>query len=199
MSRAHQTSRRTLTTGIAAGVLVLGLAATVMALQDRTPLTLTAFAVNLNATRPAAQANIVEIKIDRWTGDQERASLVGALRSGGETAALSALQKTRPVGIIRTPDSVGFDLHYAHEVPTPDGGRNIYIATDRPIAFWETINDTRSTHYPFTLVELHLDRNGKGEGRLTIATKATLNGDRIELENYSTQPVMLEQVHIEKK
>jgi len=199
MSRAHQTSRRTLTTGIAAGALVLGLAATVMALQDRTPLTLTAFAVNLNALRPAAQANIVEIKIDRWSGDQERASLVGALRSGGETAALSALQKTPPVGIIRTPDSVGWDLHYAHEVPTPDGGRNIYIATDRPIAFWEAANDTRSTHYPFTLVELHLDRNGNGEGRLTIATKATLNGDRIELENYSTQPVMLEKVHVEKK
>ncbi|HEX3528881.1 MAG TPA: hypothetical protein VH988_17615 [Thermoanaerobaculia bacterium] len=199
MSRAHQTSRRTLTTGIAAGLLVLGLTATATALQDRTPLRLIAFAVNLNAVRPAAQANIVEIKIDRWSGDQERAGLVGALRSGGETAALSALQKTRPVGIIRTPDSVGWDLHYAHEVPTPDGGRNVYIATDRPIAFWEAANDTRSTHYPFTLIELHLDRNGKGEGRLTIATKATLNGDRIELENYSTQPVMLEQVHIEKK
>lgn len=199
MLQAHQNPRRILSTGIAAGILVLGLAATGLALQDRTPLTLLAFAVNLNADRPAAHSNLVEIKINRWSGDQERSGLVAALRNGGETAALSALQKTRPVGIIRTPDSVGFDLHYAHEVPTPDGGRNVYIATDRPIRFWETINDTRSTHYPFTLIELHLDKNGNGEGRLTIATKATLNGDRIELENYSTQPVMLEKVHIEKK
>ena len=180
MKRLHMHSKRIVTLGAAASLIVLGLAATATALQDRTPLTLISFAVNLNAERPAAKANIVEIKINRWSDDGQRAALVDALRKGGETAALTALQKTHPVGIVRTPDSVGWDLHYAHEVPTDDGGRHIIIATDRPIAFWEAANNTRSSHYPFTLIELHLDKNGKGEGRMTIAAKATLNGDRVE-------------------
>lgn len=200
MSRNQGPSNRVLIGSVVA-VLVLGLAASIFAQQDRTPLRLTAFAVNLNANRPAAQANIVEIQIDRWSADQERTMLLDRLRTGGETAALAALQKTPRVGYIRTPDHVGWDLHYAHEIPSEDGGRRIFIATDRPIAFWESANLTRSTHYPFTLIEIHLGRDGKGEGRMTVATKATLSSDgkHLELENYSTQPVMLEQVHVDKR
>jgi hypothetical protein len=201
VSRNQSPSNRVLIGSVAAGILVLGLAASVMAQQDRTPLKLIAFAVNLNAERPAAQANIVEIRIDRWSADQERTSLIDRLRTGGETAALAALQKTPRVGYIRTPDHIGWDLHYAHEMPSDDGGRRIFIATDRPIAFWESANMTRSTHYPFTLIEIHLGPDGKGEGRMTVATKATLGSDgkHLELESYSSQPVMLEQVHVETK
>jgi len=57
MTRLHRHSMRIVALGTAAGLLVLGLAATATALQDRTPLTLTAFSVNLNALRPAELEN----------------------------------------------------------------------------------------------------------------------------------------------
>jgi hypothetical protein len=164
--------------------------------QDQTPLKLTAFAVNLAAERPAASANIVEIQIERWSRDDERAGLIDSFHRGGENTLLAMLQKTPRVGYIRTPDHVSWDLHYAREADTEDGGHRIFIATDRPIRFWESANLTRSTHYPFTLIEIHLDPSGHGEGRLSIATKVTISPDsqHIELENYSTQPVLLEKV-----
>jgi hypothetical protein len=201
MARSRITSMRLPISGLAAGVLVLGLTASVVAQQDRTPLRMTAASVNLNADRAAARTDLVEVQIDRWSSEQERDALIDRLRTGGEKAALAALQKTPRVGFIRTPDRVGWDLHYAREVAGADGGRKIYIATDRPIRFWEAANLTRSLNYPFTLIEIHLDRDGKGEGRMTVATKASINSETktLELESYSSQPVLLKQVRVQQE
>lgn len=160
----------------------------------------TAFAINLGQAPTArvqpARAGIVLINIDRWSTEEERAKLHAALAQGGQQALLEALQHTPSVGTIRTPDKLGWDLHYAHQEPAGDGGRRIYLATVRRIAFWEAAYETRSMEYPFTLVELRLDKNGKGEGKMSYATKivASPDGKHIELEDYSTQPVLLEEV-----
>jgi hypothetical protein len=160
----------------------------------------TAFAINLGQAPTArvqpARAGIVLIDIDRWSSEEERAKLLAALVQGGQQALLDALQRTPRVGTIRTPDKLSWDLHYAHEVPGEDGGRRIYLATVRRIAFWEAAYNTRSLQYPFTLIELRLAKNGKGEGKMSYATKivATADGKHIELEDYTTQPVLLEEV-----
>ena len=162
------------------------------------PLKLTAFAVNLGADRPASRAGVVEIIIERWSSEAERSALLDTLHTSGADALLSALQKTERVGYIRTPDSIGWDLHYAQAKPTEDGGQRIVIATDRRIAFWELYNNTRSTEYPFTVIELRLDKDGNGEGRMSVATRVIPNKEGIELENYSAQPVLLNDVKIRK-
>jgi hypothetical protein len=164
-------------------------------------LKLTAFAINLGATpdlrRPRQTAQIVDITIDRWSSDAERDELLAALRSKGENGLLAALKENPRVGTIRTPDSIAWDLHFARLHPTADGGQRIFVATDRPISFWEAANLPRSIHYPFTLMEIRLDKNGHGEGKLSIATKIEISqdGKEIELENYATQPVRLQDVH----
>lgn len=180
-------------------LLALSGASAVIA-QPAPPLHLTAFAVNLDADRPAARANVVEINIERWSSEAEKSSLLDTLRSSGAEALLSALQNTQRVGYIRTPDSIGWDLHYAQARPTEDGGQRIVIATDRRISFWELYNNTRSTSYPFTVIEIHLDKDGSGEGRMSIATRVVPSRDgHIELENYSAQPVMLNSVKIRQQ
>ncbi len=75
------------------------------------------------------------------------------------------------------------------------------MATDRAIAFQEAANSTRTMDYPFTLIELHMDQDvQKGEGRLSLATKigVSKDGTRIELENYSSEPVRLQNVRKQK-
>ncbi len=101
-------------------------------------------------------AGTVLISIDRWSTSAERDKLVSTLVNKGPRALLDALQDTRPVGRIRTPDSLGYDLHYAFQTPGEDGGRRIVIATDRPIGFWEAYNQPRTVDYPFTIVEMHI-------------------------------------------
>lgn len=203
----HKISARILAAGLAVGGLFCGLTATALVPRDdRAPLKLVSFAVDLGVSNlsrrhriglpGARRAGIVEINVDRWSSDQERDSLLGTLRTQGENSLLTSLQETKRVGFIRTPDRLGWDLHYATETPTDDGGKDIVIATDRPIRFWEAANLTRTLKYPFTVIQIHLDKDGKGEGRMSTAAKVSMSkdGKTLELENYSTQPVILEKV-----
>lgn len=155
--------------------------------------TFTAFAVN-TSNIGAPGATQVDISITRWTSDEERDRLMAVFKEKGPNALLNALRDTRPVGYIRTPDTLAYDLHYARQMPGEEGGRRIVLATDRPIGFWEARNQPRSIEYPFTLVELQLDDKGEGVGKLSIATRITLSGNVLTLENFANQPVMLTSV-----
>jgi hypothetical protein len=166
----------------------------------------TAWAVNLGAPvtpgpvpRPGKTA-IVQITINRWSTEDERDKLVSALLKGGNQGLLAALQAAPVVGTIRTPDSLPWALHYAHQEVAPDGSRHIFIATDRLIRWWEEMYRTHSVDYPFMLIELQVDRDGNGEGRMLVASKIVAKPaeHRIEIENFSTEAVMLEKVHKEK-
>ena len=133
----------------------------------------------------------------RATGlDRDR--LMTLFREKGEKALLSALQDQKPVGTISTPGSIAYDLRYARQLPTAEGGRRIILATDRPMGFWEAANNPRSADYPFTLIELRVDKDGKGEGKLSVASKLTLNDNTLVIENYADQPVMLNEVKAQK-
>jgi hypothetical protein len=169
---------------------------------DAPPLRLTGFAINLGQTptlrRQGPTSGTVEITIDRWSSDQERDELLSELQNHGENGLLKALQENPRVGGIRTANSLSWDLHYARERTMPDGSRRIFIATDRPISLWEAANLPRSIHYPFTLMEIHLGPDGHGEGKISVATRITIDNDnhQLQLENYSTQPVRLQDVRI---
>lgn len=152
----------------------------------------TAYAVANNEVNTGAGP--VEINITRWSTDAERQQLTKALTEKGPAALLEALQDTRPVGTIRTPDSLGYDLHYADQEPAEDGGRRIVIATDRPIGFWEAVNRPPIFDYRFTVIEMRIAEDGTGEGKMSLATKIVALDNVIALENYASQPVMLNQI-----
>jgi hypothetical protein len=80
----------------------------------------------------------------------------------------------------------------------PKGGRNIIIATDRKVGFQEAAADYRSMDYPFELIQMKLDKDGRGAGKLSFTTKIAVSkdGTRIELENYDIAPVALQNVHL---
>jgi hypothetical protein len=143
---------------------------------------------------------IVEITIDRWSPNAERQRLVAALQTKGPDELLKQLQKNKPVGRIRTPDSLGYDLRYAQQTPLPEGGRMVVIATDRPIGFWEATQRPRSFDYPFTVIQMKFDREGNGTGTLSYATRITVHENNvIELEDFATQPIMLNNIRAQTK
>jgi hypothetical protein len=144
-------------------------------------------------------AGIVQIDVTRWSTQSERASLLGVLQKSGADKLLDALQDMRPVGTIKTPDSLAYDLRYANQTPMPEGGRRIVLATDRPIGFWEATRRPRTIDYPFTVIQMEVDRNGEGKGTLSYATKIITQGDTIVLENFATQPIMLTQIKSEAR
>jgi hypothetical protein len=162
----------------------------------------TAFAVNMDSSAGARTgASTVEIVVERWSTDADRDRLMTALVEKGPEKLLDTLQKLPRAGYIRTPNSIGYDLHFARKGPLDEGGERIVIATDRYISFWEARNRPRRIDYPFTLIEMRINRDGVGEGKMSLATKITFDKDKkqLELEDYGTQPVLLQTVKRETK
>ncbi len=84
-------------------------------------------------------------------------SLVNTLLKKGPNTLLDELVDMRPVGTVRTPDSLAYDLHYSQQKLGEDGGQQIVLATDRPIGFWETVNRPRTVQYPFTVIQMQIE------------------------------------------
>jgi len=172
-------------------VLVCSLA---FAQSNGQPERFTANAVSLSPEYGTGQQT-VEMTVNRWSPNAERTRLVAVLQEKGPGELLKQLQKMKSVGRIRTPDSIGYDLRYAQQTPSEDGGRTIVIATDRPIGFWEATQRPRSIDYPFTVIQMKLDRDGNGSGTLSYATRIVARGNNvIELEDFATQPIMLNNI-----
>jgi hypothetical protein len=190
--------RTSLRFGLAAA-LTAGFAAPAAAQAPDTPVTYRATAVNID---PAVNltATTVFITVDRWSTDTERDRLLDSAGASGQDALLRSLQDLPKAGSIRTPDSVTYDLRYARHLPAENGGSQIVLITDRNISFFEAANAARTARYPFMVIELRLDPSGKGEGRITVATKITANpaNNHITLENYGSQPVRLTEVRAER-
>ena len=99
------------------------------------------------------------------------------------------------MGYIRTPNTLAWDLRYARQSPLPDGGRRIVLATDRPIGFAEACNQPRTMDYPFTIVQVQLDKNDEGVGKILAGTKIFIDKDKnLILENYGQQPIRFNEI-----
>lgn len=156
----------------------------------------TGFAINLNS---GPTTGTVDFTIERWSTDQERAQLAAILKEfkdpfQANSRLLQALQKMPKTGYIKTQKTLAWDLHYARQTPLPDGGRRVVLATDRPMGFGEVRQGARTTEYPFTIVEMRLDKSDRGEGKILVGTRLLLDGNDLVLENYGTQPVQFNQI-----
>jgi hypothetical protein len=161
-----------------------------------TPERFTANAINMNR----GAAGNIEIVVNRWSTDADRDKLMSVMMDKGPDKLLDVLQDMPRMGYFRAPGQVGIDIHFARRTPQPEGGERVVLVTDRRIGFWEAANQPRSIDYPFTVIELRLNRDGEGEGKMSLATKiiADKENNIITLENYDTQPVMLNNVKREK-
>ena len=173
------------------------------------PLKLTAFAVNMGTVQTRQKTAVMDIRIKRWSTPEERERLIATAVEKGDDALLRALQKMPDHGRISIPGwqgpdphnaRLGWVLHYAVATPGEDGGLRIGIATDRYIGMWEARNQPRTVDYKFTLIEMRLDGNGRGVGKMAVATKIDFDKkkNQMVLENYSSEPVRLNEIKIEK-
>jgi hypothetical protein len=172
------------------------------------PIRMRMAAVNMSNNLTGANG-ILEIRIERWSTPEERTKLLQTVVQKGQPALLSALQDAPVKGRIRIPGWTGADpqnyrtgwnLRYAWHEPQPEGGERIVVAVDRYMSFLEIQNQNKSVDYPFTLVQIHLSKDGKGEGKLAALTMITFNkkSNTLEIENYGTEPVRLSDIRVEK-
>ena len=176
----------------AAAILTFSASAQTMGTPER----YTASAFNLNNGRTGT----IDITVNRWSTDKQRDALMAVVVEKGPEKLLDALQDMPAMGHFGAPGNLSWDIHFARKMPLPDGGERVVLVTDRRIGFWEARNQPRSYDYPFTVIELHINRDGEGEGKMSIATKVIYDKkeNMITLENFQTTPVQLTNVKREK-
>lgn len=165
--------------------------------QEPEPEEFTAFAVNMGSYVVGTTANLI-FTVNRWSTQAERDGLFAILKEKGQQGFLDAVQRNKRVGSLRTPESVGYDLRVALQEPGKDGGRRVLLTTDRPIAFGEATRRPPSIDYPFTVVEMQLTPEGKGEGTMSVAARFVPAGRTVLVENFDTAPVRLNRIESRK-
>ena len=165
------------------------------------PLRIDAFAVNMSNIGPGS-AGMVDIRITRWSSEADRTRIISTMVEKGQDALVRLLEDMPSVGRLRLPNlpgpdrqgiRLGWDIRYSRVTPQPDGGHRIILALDRNMSFLELRNQPRTVDYPFTLIQIHLNKNLEGEGKLALGTRIEFDKKKkvIELENYSSEPVRL--------
>lgn len=166
----------------------------------------------LSMSNVAAGANqTIRINIDRWSSPSQRQHLIETFLAKKQDGLIRELEKQPELGRFNFPGytgpdpnsimRLGTDIRYAMNFPGEDGGRRIVIITPRVIGFREATNSPRTIDYPLSLFEMRFDKAGKGVGKLGYATQISFDKktNSIELENYSSEPVRLNNLVLEVK
>lgn len=160
--------------------------------------TFTGTTVNL---APGAGENI-SIHVLRWSTDADRQRLAAVIKDKGDAGLQAVFEESPSLGILWTSESLGYSLRFAHRVALPDGGERIIVVTGRRLGFWsqgnlwKAVGQPAAPDYPFTAVELRLNRRGQGEGKMSLAAKVTFEPDAktLALENYASGPILIKDV-----
>ena len=111
----------------------------------------------------------IDIRVNRYNTDEEIKNYADLLVDSGPSGLRRALEKEdvgqfSPVGHVGTPIAIARRLK--------KGDKTIVrIVTARYMSFTELRNSGRSVDYPYTILELVLDKDGKGTGTAMGAAK----------------------------
>jgi hypothetical protein len=171
---------------------------------------ITGFALSMSNVATGANQSI-QIMINKWSSPAQRKLLIDTFLEKKQDGLEDALQKQPEMGRFNFPGymgpdpnntmRLGTDIRYARSESLPDGARKIVIITPRVIGFAEARNQPRTVDYPFSLFEMHFDKDGKGTGKLAYATQIQFDKKKnaIGLEYWSSEPVRLNELRLEVK
>lgn len=123
-----------------------------------------------------------------------------APRPTPESSLAAVLGKVPTVGYLWSSEVTGYSLHSAIRLAEPDGAERIVLITDRRLGawndLWTPVGSTAATDYGFSVIELHLNAKGEGEGKISLTGKVAADSAAkvIGLENYGASPVILKNV-----
>ena len=126
--------------------------------------------------------NFFTIQVDEYTSDEEFIEFMEILAGGGPGRLEDAFLRSRKGRIVI--NSMGYDVALVRSTPT-ESGRVVRAFTVRHLGFDESVGRARSREYPFGMIELQLNHNGRGDGVLVVAARLQLNADgRLEVETF---------------
>jgi hypothetical protein len=117
-----------------------------------------------------------------------------------EGTLATALQQAPTVGYLWSSEVAGYAIRYAGKVTGPDGVERIILITNRRLGatndLWKPVGPGAPSTYDFSVVELHVNAKGEGEGKASLMGKVVPDSAAkvVALENYNALPVVLKNV-----
>jgi len=125
----------------------------------------------------------IDIRINKYNTDEDIQKYAELLKEGGPDKLRQALEK-EDVGQVSPTGRVGTPIAVARKFV--EGNKTIIrVVMARYLSFVELRYAGRSTDYPYTILQLDLDENGKGTGTAIGAAKIRFNKkkDTYEIES----------------
>ena len=148
----------------------------------------------------------VKIDVFRWSTEDERKALVAAVKDHNDKTITDAFQKAPSLGSIWTNENLGYTIRYAFSDMTTSGMERVVVVTDSQLGswsgqIWKPVQATGSVTYPFSLIELRVNRTGAGEGKMSLSgtVVADDNAGTLTLSDYDRAPVLLRPVKHESE
>jgi len=135
------------------------------------------------------------LTIGGYTSDQEYEGFRTALQEGGQDALLNAMRK-EDKGSFAVTGEVGRVLGIVR-AREDEGKRRLFIVFERWLRMAEVRNGYRSEYYPFGVIDLVINPDGKGEGTYIGAAQITWKTDKktgqkhLNIEDFATYPARL--------
>jgi hypothetical protein len=137
---------------------------------------------------PAAAKSIgFNLRVDRYTSDEEVDQLAALLKEKGPDALRRAMEKL-DAGRISPTGSVGNQIAVARRRQAgPD--TIVTIVTARVMPFIELYRGGRTRDYPFGFLQVKLNDKGEGTGQIMVAAKIRFDKKKghYEIESYGNQ------------
>ena len=146
-------------------------------------------------------SSVATINIYRWSSEDERNEILEAIKyttdnpRHSDRKVAQALRGQAKTGYAFFAGRQGYPLRYARKFES-DGKVTIVLATDRPVSFQEVYQQSQMGDYDVSVLVLHVDNSGKGEGILSLGTEVRWNNEtnRLDVTNMSSQPIKIEGV-----
>ncbi len=119
----------------------------------------------------------VTLTIYEYSSPADKQILAEAFQNGKDQGLFNALSKMKAVGHIAVTGTLGYDVSYIQEIPTPTG-RKIRFVTNRLLRFGEIYRDSRSTSYNLTAGEFDINDEDKSKSTGTFYPEAELAMDK---------------------
>ena len=126
-----------------------------------------------------------DILVNKYNTDDDIKNYAALLSDNGPDALRRALEK-EDVGQLSPTGRVGTQIAIARKLRQGDK-TIVRVVTARNLSFVELRYSGRSVDYPYTILELVLDKNGKGTGTAIAAAKIRFNKKKNTYEIESLQ------------
>ena len=153
-------------------------------------------AANASKVGPSGQGRL-ELVVTQWSTDGDRERVLSALRDGPDKLA-EAIRAGYAVGYMHWPGGLEYTLRYAYRVPNSNGSEDVVLGTDQPISLWWESGGATPPLSQSTVVQLRLNKDGRGEGKLGTRVTTHQHAKTFVIEDFDTLPATLIDVQRER-